>query len=85
MAYKFSVQTYNLTIMSQLTWGVSQQNKRTLIIDEHDFTKKQTTTTTEHWKWKQQQQLNTGYSSHMCWPNAHFNSWIWNDIYQKPT
>ena len=34
--------------MSQLTWGISQRNKRTLIIDGHDFTKKQTTKTTEH-------------------------------------
>ena len=26
--------------MSQLTWGISQRNKRTLIIDGHEFTKK---------------------------------------------
>ena len=25
--------------MSQLTWGISQRNKRALIIDGHDFTK----------------------------------------------
>ena len=24
--------------MNQLTWGISQRNKRTLIIDGHDFT-----------------------------------------------
>ena len=37
--------TYELTY-----WGISQRNKRTLIIDGHDFTEKQTTKTTEHWR-----------------------------------
>ena len=45
--------------MSQLTWGRSQRNKRTLIIDGHDFTKKQTTKNTEHWRCAR-------YSSHKC-------------------
>ena len=45
--------------MSQLTRGISQRNKRTLIIDGHDFTKKQTTKTTEHWRCAR-------YSSHKC-------------------
>ena len=36
--------------MSQLTWGISQRNKRTLFIDGHDFTKKQPTKLTEHWR-----------------------------------
>ena len=31
---------FNINTMSQLTWGISQRNKRTLIIDGHDFTKK---------------------------------------------
>ena len=35
--------------MSQITWGISKRNKRTMIIDGHDFMKKQTT-----------KQLNTG-------------------------
>ena len=45
--------------MSQLTWGISQRNKRTLIIDGHDCTEKQTTKTTEHWRCAK-------YSSHEC-------------------
>ena len=45
--------------MSQLTWGISQQNKQTLIIDGHDFTKKQTTKTSEHWTCAR-------YNSHKC-------------------
>ena len=45
--------------MSQITWGLSQLNKRTLIIDRHNFTKKETTKTTEHWRCAR-------YSSHKC-------------------
>ena len=45
--------------MSQLTRGISQRIKRTLIIDGHDFTKNQTTKTTEHWRCAR-------YSLHKC-------------------
>ena len=40
-------------------WGISRRNKRMLIIDGHDFTKKRTTKTTEHWRCAR-------YSSHKC-------------------
>ena len=36
--------------MSQIMWGIAQRNKRTLIFDGHNFTKKQTAKTTEHWR-----------------------------------
>ena len=29
--------------MSQISWGLSQQNRRTLVIGGHEFTKKQET------------------------------------------
>ena len=39
--------------MSQTTWGNSQRNKRTLIIDGNVFTKKQATKRTDNWIWAQ--------------------------------
>ena len=36
--------------MSEITWGTSQQNRLTLILDGHEFQKKLETKTTTHWK-----------------------------------
>ena len=36
--------------MSEITWGTSQQNRLTLILDGHEFQKKIETKTTTHWK-----------------------------------
>ena len=46
--------------MSQISWGLSQQNRRTLVIGGHEFTKKQETKNGNlHWKCSR-------WGSHKC-------------------
>ena len=50
----------NITKMSQISWGLSQQNRRTLVIGGQEFTKKQETKNGNiHWKCSR-------WGSHKC-------------------